>query len=114
VSIRFYMDEQVPSAITSGLRARGVEVLTVQEDTREGTEDPEVLDRARQIEHAMFTRDSDFLVEAARRQRLGVDFTGIVYAHQRLSINQCINDLELIATAVRLEEIANQVIYLPV
>jgi hypothetical protein len=32
VSLAVYMDEHVHSAITEGLRNRGVDVLTVQED----------------------------------------------------------------------------------
>ena len=43
---KLYMDEHVPSAITEGLRWRGVDVLTAQEDGRTGEDDPELLDRA--------------------------------------------------------------------
>ena len=43
---KLYMDEHVPSAITEGLRRRGVDVLTAQEDGRTGEDDPELLDRA--------------------------------------------------------------------
>ncbi len=32
MSLSLYMDENVPIAITEGLRMRGVDVLTVQED----------------------------------------------------------------------------------
>src|SRR5207302_1334872 len=32
VSIRFYMDVHVPRAITEGLRLRGIDVVTAQED----------------------------------------------------------------------------------
>ncbi len=44
--IRLYMDENVHGTITSGLRRRNIDVLTVQEDHRSGLPDPEVLDRA--------------------------------------------------------------------
>lgn len=46
MSIAFYMDENVPRQITVGLRLRGVDDLTVQEDGRAGMIDPAVLDRA--------------------------------------------------------------------
>ena len=39
MSIPLYMDEHVPSEITQGVRARGVNVLTAQEDGRTGTPD---------------------------------------------------------------------------
>ncbi|HEY4564743.1 MAG TPA: DUF5615 family PIN-like protein, partial [Thermoanaerobaculia bacterium] len=46
MSLALYMDENVPRAITGGLRLRGIDVLTVQEDGLSGLADPEVLDRA--------------------------------------------------------------------
>lgn len=46
MSIRLYHDEHVRSAVTEGLRKRGVDVLTAQEDGAEGTPDPALLDRA--------------------------------------------------------------------
>ena len=42
----FYMDHHVPSAITNGLRLRGVDVLTAHEDGTQRLEDPALLDRA--------------------------------------------------------------------
>ncbi len=39
--ISFYMDEHIPKAITLGLRMRGIDVLTAQEDGKEGNPDPE-------------------------------------------------------------------------
>lgn len=44
--LAFYMDEHIPKAITLGLRLRGVDVLTAQEDGKEGNSDSELLDRA--------------------------------------------------------------------
>jgi Domain of unknown function (DUF5615) len=40
MTVRFYMDEQVPRQITVGLRTRNVDVLTVQEDGQAGLDDP--------------------------------------------------------------------------
>ena len=44
--VALYMDENVHGAITRSLRQRGVDILTVQEEGREETPDPQVLDRA--------------------------------------------------------------------
>lgn len=108
------MDEQVPRQIAAGLRLLGVDVLTVQEDNRIGTPDLILLDRATELGRVMFSRDQDFLIEASRRQVEGVFFSGVIYAHQqRVSIGECIRDLELIAKAGELEEFANRVQYLP-
>jgi Domain of unknown function (DUF5615) len=61
------MDVHVPSAITQGLRARGVSVVTAQEDRSDRLPDPALLDRATALGHALFTQDQDLLAEAARR-----------------------------------------------
>ena len=39
MSVALYMDEHVHRAITIGLRLRGVDVLTAQEDDRRNTPD---------------------------------------------------------------------------
>ncbi len=78
------MDEHIHQGITDGLRQRGVDVLTVQEDGRTGTPDPLVLDRATELQRIIFTQDQDFLAEANRRQVEGMSFAGVIYAHQRL------------------------------
>jgi hypothetical protein len=108
------MDEHIHKGITDGLRQRGVDVLTVQEDGRTGTPDPLVLDRATELQRIIFTQDQDFLAEANRRQVEGMSFAGVIYAHQRLvTIGDCIRDLEIIAKASDPEDLANCVQYLP-
>jgi len=108
------MDEHVPSAITTALRALGVDVITAQEDGRDHTPDPIVLDRATALGRVVFTRDADFLAEGARRQRASESFAGIIYAHQlKVLIGRCISDLELIAKVCDLAEYKDHVEYLP-
>jgi hypothetical protein len=108
------MDEHVESAITVGLRQRGVDVLTVQEDGRDQSSDSAVLDRAAELGRIVVTRDRDFLIEAAFRHRNGISFAGVIYAHLlRVSIGQCINDVEILTGASEPAEFANHVEYLP-
>jgi predicted nuclease of predicted toxin-antitoxin system len=114
MSLSFYMDEHVPSAITEGLRQRGLNVLTAQEDGKAGADDPELLDRATDLRRVFFTFDADFLREGARRQKVGEEFAGIVHARAlRISFKRCIDDLELIAVLCEPNELANRVDYLP-
>lgn len=85
------MDVHVPRAITEGLRLRGVDVLTAQEDGARALTDPELLDRAAELGRVLFTRDADLLGEATQRQRADRSFTGLVYAHQlHVTIGQCV------------------------
>ena len=112
--IAFYLDEHIPKAITLGLRMRGVDVLTAQEDGREGKSDPELLDRACVLRRVLFTFDDDLLSEAAGRQKAGKPFCGVAYAHPlQISIGKCINDLQVIGQAGELQDMENRVEFLP-
>ncbi len=112
MTVALYIDEHVHRAITIGLRLRGVDLLTVQEDGRRNTPDPEIVARAAELGRVIFSQDEDMLVEATRRQRTGEPFAGIIYAHQ-LHIGICVHDLELIAQVAELEDMINCVEYLP-
>lgn len=108
------MDVHAPLAITEALRRRGVDVLTSQEDETDQLEDPPLLDRALELGRVLFTQDEDFLREGSRRQRAGGTFAGIIYAHQlRVTIGQCVHDLELMAKVYEPADLANRVEHLP-
>ena len=108
------MDVHVRHPVTTGLRRREVEVLTAQEDGTSRWDDDEVLDRAMEVGRVLFTQDDDFPQEAAKRQRRGQQFAGLIYAHQQnITVRRTIEDLELIAKACEPEELANRVVFLP-
>jgi hypothetical protein len=114
VSLRLYMDVHVRRPVITGLRMRGVEVLTAQEDGTAIWDDPDLLDRALELGSVLFSQDDDLLMEAARRQRRAIGFAGVIYAHQQnITVRQSIEDLELIAKACNPEELANRVVFLP-
>ena len=113
MSIPLYMDHHVARAITQGLRARNIDVLTAYEDNADLFSDPDLLDRATSLGRIIFTQDDDFLVEASRRQGNSIYFSGVIYAHQlRVSIGRCISQLEIIAKAGDLDDLANLVEFL--
>jgi predicted nuclease of predicted toxin-antitoxin system len=108
------MDVHVPAAVTEGLRLRSVDVITAQEDGASTLSDPELLDRATALGRVLFSQDDDLLREGARRQAAGEAFAGVIYAHQlRITIGQCVHDLELIAKVEEPEGIADQVVRIP-
>lgn len=112
--LKLYMDHHVPRAITNGLRLRGVDVITAQEDTAQTLKDPALLDRAGSLGRVLFTQDDDLLSEAANRQRDGTKFHGVIYAHQlRVSIGACVRDLEIIARAGEPADMLNAIEFLP-
>lgn len=114
MSISLYMDVHVQQAITQGLRERGIDVLTAQEDGARQFDDPELVDRATELGRVLFSRDRHMLMEGAARQRSSLPFSGIVYAHLlNVPIGQCIDDLGLLSLAGEPEDFANKVEYLP-
>lgn len=114
MAIALYMDHHVRRAVTDGLRLRDVDVITAYEDDASEMDDAILLDRAGELGRVLFTQDDDLLAEAARRQRAGIPFRGVIYAHQlRVSTGRCIRDLEIIAKAGEPEDMLNTVEYLP-
>lgn len=114
MSVALYMDVHVPRPITRALRKLGVDVITAQEDGTSRWSDPDLLDRATELDRVLFSQDEDLLVEAARRQSQGIVFSGVLYAPQlALTIGQCIEQLELLAKAGVPGDFANAVQYPP-
>jgi uncharacterized protein DUF5615 len=108
------MDHHVPRAITNGLRLRGVDVLTAREDGANELSDPALLDRVEELGRVVFTQDDDLLTEATQRQRQGRSFSGVIYAHQlRISIGDCVRDLEVIAKVGEPVDMTGQTLSLP-
>jgi hypothetical protein len=109
-----YMDVHVPSAISEGLRRRGVDVLTSQDDSTREAEDEVLLMRATSFDRVLFTQDEDFLKLAPIWQARGTRFIGIAFAHQMgASIGRLIEDLELLALCATEDVLNDRVIYLP-
>ena len=108
------MDHHVPAAITEGVRRRGVDSRTAEEDGTKRLPDPELLDRAAALGRVLFTQDRDLLIEAARRQQLGIAFAGVIYAPQDPAlIGRYVGDLELLCLVGEPSDFADTVTYLP-
>jgi len=91
-----------------------VDVFTANEDGASRLRDPALLDRATELERVLFTQDDDLLTEATQRQRQGQTFSGVIYAHQlRMSIGNCVRDLELVAQVGEPEDMTGQTLFLP-
>jgi rRNA-processing protein FCF1 len=108
------MDVHVPRAVTNGLRRRGVQVITAQEDGTAELADPQLLDRATALGCPLYTQDDDLLAEARQRQMAGVHFAGVIYAHQlRSPVGKCVADLELLAKTFDPADLADRVEFIP-
>jgi hypothetical protein len=114
MALKIYMDVHIPKAITNGLRLRGIEVLTTQEDGTMELPDNELIERATHLRYVLFSFDVDMLIEGQRLQNENIEFSGIIYARPlKISIGECVKDLEIIATIAELEEMMNKIEFLP-
>jgi hypothetical protein len=108
--LSFYMDVNIPAAITEALRRSGVDVLTSQEDGTREASDEELLNRSTALGRVLFSQDDDLLRIADEWQAAFKNFAGLVYAHQRgLSLGHCVKDLDLIAKCCSLSELKSQI-----
>lgn len=108
-----YADVNLHGDIVSGLRRRGIDVLTAQEDNADGMPDTAILERATALGRVLVTYDKDFLAIGATFQSQGIPFSGIVWIPPRTALQICIDDLELLALAELPERLANQICYIP-
>ena len=114
MTLRFYMDHHVPSPITEGLTSRGVDAITAREDDATRLDDELLLARATLLNRVLFSQDQDLLIIANRWMQDGINFAGLVYAHQlATTIGQAVRDLELMALALDPEDMRNRIEFLP-
>ena len=75
--------------------------------------DDDLLPRATALERVLLTQDADFLEIAARSQRHGIAFSGILFARQGTPIGQLIEAAELCLAGMLADEFRNCLVHLP-
>lgn len=100
------MDVHVHSAITAGLRRRGVEVLTCQQAGLDRADDESILAYALANNWVVFSQDDDFLKICATPD---LKHNGLVYSHKRNPISRILSGLVLICEVLEPEEMANHI-----
>ena len=114
MAVPFYMDANVPQAITDQLRRHGVDVLTAWEDGFGEADDERILQRATELGRVVFTQDIRFKARAATWLRDGRTFAGLAFGHQLGgTIGQFVRDLRLIDGASDAPEWMNVIDHLP-
>jgi hypothetical protein len=114
-AIRYFFDEHLPDAVAYGLRAVGIDVLTVDEAGRGALPDDEQLRFATAEGRVMVTHDADYLTLAAQFLTTGELFSGVVYSHPTKyqgNVGGLIQALKLIHGAATPDEMLNHVEYL--
>lgn len=101
------MDEHVSKAITMGLLAKGVDVITAQDSGARQTDDIELIRRATAVGRVLFTNDKGFGEHVRGFYERGEDFTGVIFGPQSLGIGPTVKDLHLIAELMEPDEVRN-------
>jgi hypothetical protein len=112
--LRLYMDVHVKAAITTGVRRRGIDVVTAQEDGSQRLEDAALLARATVLGRVLFSQDDDLLAIARAHQSEEGGLSGLIYGHQlAATIGKYVLDLELVCKVMEPEDMMNHIEYLP-
>ena len=87
-----YADENVTNAVVQALRKRGMDVVTVSDRGREGTDDALLLAEALADERVLLTNDQDFLALAAEAAARRDTFAPIFYwPQQQRRVGELVN-----------------------
>jgi len=76
--LKFHLDEHVATAVSTALRAHGIDVSTSKDTQLLGSNDRDQMAHALSKGRVIVTHDHDFL----RRHAGGVSHAGIAYCHQ--------------------------------
>lgn len=115
--IRLYIDEDAMSrALVNGLRARGVDVMTVVEEGRTGREDIKQLDVATLQGRVLYTYNiADFYRLHTQYMNQNKSHAGIIFVpQQRYSVGEQIRRLLNLIAIKSAEDMINQIEFLSI
>ncbi len=107
-AVRYYLDEHIAEAVATGLRNRGIDVLTLSEAEMLGASDEDHFSYAYEEGRVLVTYDDDFLRLAARAEK----HAGVAFAPQGRSIGEMVRGLTLIAEEMEAEDMRGHVEFL--
>jgi len=110
--VKLYLDENVPVAVSTALRLRGYDVLTVRDVGRKGLSDFEQLKYASSQNRVIFTFNvADFYRLHSEFMRKGLHHAGIILSRQ-LPIGTNVKGLLKLLSEVRQEKLSDNIIWL--
>jgi predicted nuclease of predicted toxin-antitoxin system len=105
-TIRFHLDEHIPSGVVAGLRRRGIDVSTTAEAGLLNATDAQHIAYALQSNRVLVTHNDDFLILATE----GTKHVGIAFCHQEArSIGEIIQGLVLIWEVLEPEQMHDHI-----
>lgn len=106
MSITIQADEHIKKGISDGIKRRGVELHTVEEEEIKGKSDEDLLRFAKERDRVILTNDSDFLEME--------DHPGILYiTTQYASIGEIVQEVVRHVDQYTKEEFQDTIFYIP-
>lgn len=107
--LKFHLDEQVATALATGLRRHGIDVTTTAAAGLRNRRDTEQLEFALQESRVVVTHDRDF----QKLHALGTPHTGIAWCRQdKYSVGELLSLLVLMDACYSADEMAGRVEFL--
>lgn len=107
--LRFYMDENVPTAVAEQLVRHGIDAVSVKNLAALGDSDINHLRRATEMGRMLCTYDADFIRIAAQELNL----SGIAFAQQyQTNVGSWVKALRALHARMTAEEAVGQVVFL--
>jgi hypothetical protein len=113
--LRLLSDEDVPRAVTDGLRQHftGIDVVRVQEVGLMNTADPIILERAAAADRVIFTRDRNTMIaHAQHRMNQGMRMAGLIVLAESIAIAKAIQELGTLAQAGNPGDLDGQILFI--
>jgi hypothetical protein len=90
VPLRLYADECVDGRVVTGLRRRGVDVVTAHEEGLLSASDQRHMERASELGRPVVSADQDFLAIVHDLLTRGLRFPGLLYIQPGTSVGDAI------------------------
>jgi len=107
--ISLLLDENMPLALTSQLKLRDIDAVSVKGLSLKGEKDEEIMKRCIKDQRALVTFDRDFISGLDER----FDHNGIILFTKLLPIGEMLRELQKILDKYEAEDLENTVFYLP-
>lgn len=113
MALRLYVDECVDARVVSGLRRRGLDIVSAAEVGLLGHSDEEHLQKARALDRVILSRDQDFLILAHRCASEAIPFPGLIFIQTKGTVGEVIRSVTLLAELLSPENIAGWIEWVP-
>jgi predicted nuclease of predicted toxin-antitoxin system len=113
VPLRLYADECVDGRVLAGLRRRGIDIVSAQDEGLLSTPDQQHMQRASELGRVVVTADQDFLAIVSDLRRRGGPFPGLFYIQHGTPVGETVRNIADAAEILDPPDMENWVEWIP-